>query len=120
YGKLITFGPSTSHRRPPPFRRRPHITAATCQEEPPMPRITHFLVSALAVLVVLVGTFGVAAAEQTGPTVTPPHTNYGELEQLYRLRQSQVRSLYEMLSRDEQRALEVDKLIAYAKSKGVD
>ncbi len=85
-----------------------------------MPRITRFLVSALAVLLVLVGTFGVAAAEQRSPTVTPPHTNYGELEQLYRLRQSQVRSLYEMLSRDEHRALEVDKLIAYAKSRGVD
>jgi hypothetical protein len=65
------------------------------------------------------GTFGVAAAEQRDPT-TAPRTNYAELEQLYRLRQSQVRSLDEMLKRDERRSLEVEKLIAYAKTKGKD
>jgi hypothetical protein len=84
-----------------------------------MPRITRFLVSALAVLLVLIGTFGVAAAEQRGSTVPPP-ANYGELEQLYRLRQLQARSLDEMLKRDERRGMEVERLIAYAKTKGKD
>jgi len=84
-----------------------------------MPRITRFLVSALALLLVLMGTFGVAAAEQRGPT-SPPTTNYTELEKLYRLRQSQLRSLDEMLKRDERRGTEIEKLIAYAKTKGKD
>jgi hypothetical protein len=83
-------------------------------------RWTRWTASALAVLLMLIGTFGVAAAENRGATTPPPPTSYGELEQLYRLRKQQLRSLDEMLTRDERRAVEVEQLIAYAKGKGKD
>lgn len=84
-----------------------------------MARITRFFFSALAVLLVLIGTFGVAAAEERSPTPPPP-ANYAALEQLYRLRQAQVRSLDEMLKRDAHRITEIEKLIAYAKAHGLN
>jgi hypothetical protein len=84
-------------------------------------RWTRWIVSALAALLLLLGTFGVAAAEKRGPTgPQPTETNYAELEQLYRLRQQQVRSLDEMLRRDERRGAEVAELIARAKAEGKD
>jgi hypothetical protein len=84
-----------------------------------MSRIARWLAPTLAALLFLISTFGVAAAAEHGPT-TPPPTNYAELEQQYRLRQLQVRSLDELLKRDERRCSEVEKLIAYAKTKGKD
>ena len=82
-----------------------------------MLRIARWLAPTLAALFVLIGTFGVAAAAERGAT-TPPPPNYAELEQQYQLRQLQVRSLDELLKRDEHRTTEVAALIARAKAAG--
>jgi hypothetical protein len=48
----------------------------------------------------------------------PPKTNYAELEQQYHLRQQQLSSLNELITRDERRSAEVAALIARAKAEG--
>jgi hypothetical protein len=82
-------------------------------------RWTRWFAPTIAALLLLIGAFGVAAAAERGPT-TPPPANYAELEQQYHLRQLQVRSLDELLKRDERRSTEIAKLIAYAKAAGKD
>jgi hypothetical protein len=81
-----------------------------------MARIARCFASIIAALLLL-GTFGVAAAADRGPT-TPPPANYAELEKQYQLQKSQLRSLDEMLKRDERRGSEVAALIARAKAEG--
>jgi hypothetical protein len=81
-----------------------------------MTRITRWITLTLTALLLLLGTFGVAAAAEHG--ATPPKTNYAELEQQYHLRQQQLRSLNEMITRDEHRTAEVATLIARAKAEG--
>ncbi len=84
-----------------------------------MTRITRWMTPALVALLLLLGTFGVAAAADSTPT-KPPHTANAELEKQYSLRQQQLRSVYEMIKRDQHRSEEVAGIIAYAKSKGKD
>jgi len=85
-----------------------------------MTRIARWLVPALAALVLLMGTFGVAAAEQRGPTEPPKTPNYTELEQQYRLRMAQVRSLDELIRRAAHRGEEIAAKITRAKAEGKD
>jgi hypothetical protein len=80
-------------------------------------RWTRWFAPTLAALLVLIGTFGVASAAERGST-TPPPANYAELQKQYNLRQLQLRSLDELLKRDDRRSAEVAKLIAYAKAAG--
>jgi len=81
-----------------------------------MTRITRWIAPTIAALLLLMGTFGFASAAEHRPT-TPP-VNYAELEKQYYLRQLQVRSLDEMLKRDERRGAEVAAMIAHAKGEG--
>lgn len=81
-----------------------------------MIRIARWMAPAFVALMLL-GTFGVAAAAERTPP-KPPQTANAELEKQFTLRQQQVRSLDEMLKRDERRSAEVAGIIAYAKAKG--
>jgi hypothetical protein len=80
-----------------------------------MTRITRWMAPAVVALLVLLGTFGVAAAAETKPT-KPPQAPNAELEQQYRLRQQQLRSVYDMIKRDQRRSEEVAKMIVHAKA----
>lgn len=80
-------------------------------------RIARWLTPTFAALLLLLGTFGFASAAERGST-TPPPANYAELEKQYHLQQSQLRSLDELLKRDERRSAEVATLIARAKAEG--
>lgn len=81
-----------------------------------MSRIARLLVPTFAALLLLLGTFGFASAAERGSATPPP--NYAELEKQYQLQKSQLRSLDELLKRDERRSAEVAKLIARAKAEG--
>ena len=82
-----------------------------------MTRIARWMTPTLVALLLLLGTFGVAAAAETKPT-TPPHTANAELEKQYSLRQQQLRSVYEMIKRDQHRSAEIAGMIAHAKAEG--
>jgi septal ring factor EnvC (AmiA/AmiB activator) len=81
-----------------------------------MTRIARWMAPALVALLLL-GTFSVAAAAEGTPT-KPPQTANAELEKQYALRKQQVRSLDEMLKRDERRSAEVARILARAKAEG--
>ena len=82
-----------------------------------MIRIARWLAPTIAALLLLLGTIGVAAAAERSPA-TPPPAKYAELEKQYQLQKSQLRSLDEMLKRDERRTTEVAAMIARAKGEG--
>jgi hypothetical protein len=85
-----------------------------------MTRIARWLIPTMAALMLLFGTFGVAAAEERGPTQPPKPTGNVELEQLLRLRIAQARSLEEMLKREARRGDEIAAKITRAKAEGKD
>lgn len=85
-----------------------------------MTRIARWIIPTLAALMLLIGTFGIAAAEERGPTQPPKAPKYTELEQLLRLRAAQARSLDEMLRREARRGDEIAAKIARAKAEGKD
>lgn len=85
-----------------------------------MTRIARWIIPTLAALVLLIGTFGTAAAEQRSPAQPPKAPKYAELEQQLRLRVAQARSLDEMLKRDARRSDEIAAKIARAKADGKD
>jgi len=81
-----------------------------------MSRIARLLAPTFIALLLLMGTFGFASAAERGSTTPPP--SYAELEKQYQLRQLQLRSLDQLLKRDERRGAEVTTLIARAKAAG--
>lgn len=85
-----------------------------------MSRITRWarwIIPSLAALLLIMSAAGTTAAAERRPTTTPTPT-YPALEQQYRLQQQQLRSLGEMLTREERRSAEIAKIIAYAKAAG--
>ncbi|MEO7911376.1 MAG: hypothetical protein ABIV47_17155 [Roseiflexaceae bacterium] len=84
-----------------------------------MTRIVRWMAPAFIALLLLLGTFGVAAAADSKPT-KPPQAANAELEKQYSLRQQQLRSLYKMITRAQRRSAEISTMITYAKSKGVN
>ena len=80
-------------------------------------RWTRWIIPTLAALLLIMGTVGTTTATERGPTTTPTPA-YPALEQQYRLQQQQLRSLGEMLTREERRSAEIIKMIAYAKAAG--